>query len=79
MLEDKSQSDPCVYVMSSSDSRLTNNPAGGCRHINQINDVFGSDAQQTAAVDVTAPGAVPVGRGGERPFVHDASDNLKLN
>lgn len=62
--------------MSSSDSRLTYNSAGGCRHINQIDDVFGSDAQQTTAADVTAAGAVPVGRGGERPFMHDASESL---
>lgn len=51
---------------------LTYNPAGGCGHVNQIDDVFGPDAEYPAAVNVTAAGAVPVRGGGKRPFVHGA-------
>lgn len=55
---------------------LTYNPAGGCGHVNQIDDVFGPDAEYPTAADVTAARAVPVRGGGKRPFVH--GEFLKL-
>lgn len=67
-----------LCVVSSGDCSLTCHSARRYRHIYQVDDVFGPDAQQTAAADITAARAVPVGRGGKRPVPHDALDTLKI-
>ena len=55
---------------------LTQDRAGLCRHVQQIDCVPGSEAHHASLVSVAAAAAVPVGRRGNHSFMHDA---LKVN
>ena len=53
-------------------SLLTQDRAGLCRHVQQIDCVPGSEAHHPSLVGVAAAAAVPVGRRGNHSFMHDA-------